>query len=179
MKEERSLMFQVLKTLRAEMLLFGKDMVEWTSNGKFYMSMLLRQSQRKDSMQTSVSTLTDHSISFLGYLNIDTSTWFPKTLLSRQRIQETHKYGSSNKNPEPLNLNQTWPGHSIFKTQEDQPTCRCITLTQDGGNSSNSLVNNLSMWRTTKYSMFKEEKIKKAQMLLFITDTMVPTRDGR
>ena len=61
---------------------------------------------------------------------------------------------------------------------EDPNRLESTALTPNGGNSSSMKENTSSIGRTEKLLMSQEERILKANVLLFTTNIMVPIRDG-
>jgi hypothetical protein len=62
---------------------------------------------------------------------------------------------------------------------EEETISLLLLQTHNGGNSSSFEVNTLSMLRTTKHSMLKEEKTMKVKLFGFGRNTMVSTNNGR
>jgi hypothetical protein len=58
-------------------------------------------------------------------------------------------------------------------------TCESINPTPNGGRSSLTRMNTSATCRTRSALTFQEEKMRKEDQLLFGTDIMEPTRDGK
>jgi len=65
------------------------------------------------------------------------------------------------------------------RAQEDQTICKSGTPTVNGSNFLNMSLSTSKMLRITNALMFLETKILKHKMLLFGTDIMALTKDGK
>jgi hypothetical protein len=79
----------------------------------------------------------------------------------RQETDSHHKNGTSINQAEPSETRKT-TGLGTSKMLADQLTCKPTTPTQDGSNFSSGMVRTTStMFRTRRFSMLLEAKIKK------------------
>ena len=94
-------------------------------------------------------------------------------------MEEGHKPSGSTSKQRPSNPTKTRVGHLILSVLEDLPTCKCGAPTQDGGNSSDTVVDTSQMSRTTRFLMYQATKMLKDKTFMFGRDTVDLTRDGR
>jgi hypothetical protein len=99
-------------------------------------------------------------------------------LPSRPRTEEIPKSGISITRHGPSNPSTT-TNLGISKDLVDQETCKSGALTLDGGRSSLTQDNTLSISKTERFLMLQVEKIKKAKESLFGDNIKVLTKDGR
>jgi hypothetical protein len=174
------MLLPLLRMKKVPQLLSQRMKVESLDNGELFILTLIRETKRRDSTRTSVSTAADHSTlsqdfqctEFFNHME-------PTTLLSTDTSrEETTNNGSSTALTRPSD--PTTGRTMLLKSNPtvDHPTLDALQLsTQDGGKCSELKVLTLSM-RKERSSMSQEELMMKTETSLSTTNMENSTNNG-